>query len=101
MSASITSVQDGLIRLEGALDFISAVNLRGELEQSVRAQTGDVVLDFSGVSQTNSVGLSLILVAARALAERNATLRLQHLPEGLQSIARVCELEDWLDSLTV
>lgn len=101
MSASIASDKDGLIRLEGELDFTSAVALRAELEQAVKAQSGDVTLDFAGVSHTNSVGLSLILVAARALGEGNGNLRLQNLPAGLQSIARVCELEDWLGTLTV
>ncbi|WP_373186450.1 lipid asymmetry maintenance protein MlaB [Halopseudomonas sp.] len=101
MSASIASDNDGLIRLEGELDFTSAVSLRGELEQAVKTQSGNVTLDFAGVSQTNSVGLSLILVAARALADDGGSLRLQNLPEGLRSIAKVCELEDWLATLTV
>lgn len=101
MSASIASDKGGLIQFEGELDFNSAVSLRSELEQAVRTQSGDVTLDFAGVSHTNSVGLSLILVAARALDGRNGNLRLQNVPAGLQSIARVCELEDWLGTLTI
>lgn len=101
MSASIATDNNGLIRFEGELDFTTAVRLRGELEQAVKAQSGDVTLDFAGVSQTNSVGLSLILVAARSMGERESSLRLQNVPKGLQSIAKVCELEDWLGTLTV
>lgn len=101
MSASIASDKDGLIRLEGELDFTTGVSLRAEIEQAVRAQSGDVTLDFAGVTHTNSVGLSLILVAARSQAEGAGRLRLQNVPTGLQSIARVCELEDWLATLTV
>lgn len=101
MSASIASDKSGLIRFEGELDFTSGVSLRAELEQAVKAQTGDVTLDFAGVTHTNSVGLSLILVAARAQADGSGRLRLQNVPAGLQSIARVCELEDWLATLAV
>lgn len=101
MSATIVSDNNGLIRLEGELDFITAVSLRPEIEAAVKAQTSDITLDFAGVTLTNSVGLSLILVAARALEGREGSLRLQNVPAGLQSIARVCELEDWLGTLTV
>lgn len=100
MSATIATDQGGLIRLEGELDFTSGVDLRAKLEQAVRAHTGDVTLDFAAVTHTNSVGLSLILVAARAQAGAGS-LRLRNVPAGLQSIARVCELEDWLATLAV
>ncbi len=101
MSASITSDNSGLILLEGELDFTSAVSLRTDIEEVIKAQSGDVTLDFAKVTLTNSVGLSLILVAARALEGQAGSLRLKNVPAGLQSIARVCELEDWLATLTV
>lgn len=101
MSASIVSDNNGLIRLEGVLDFTTAVSLRSDLEEAVKAQSSDITLDFAGVTLTNSVSLSLILVAARALEGREGSLRLQSVPDGLRSIARVCELEDWLGTLTV
>ncbi|WP_339843670.1 STAS domain-containing protein [uncultured Halopseudomonas sp.] len=101
MSASIASDSSGLIRIEGELDFTSAVSLRTDIVDAIKTQSGDVTLDFGKVTLTNSVGLSLILVAARALEGRAGSLRLQNVPAGLQSIARVCELEDWLATLTV
>jgi len=101
LSASIASDTGGLIRLEGELDFTSGVGLRTDLERAIKAQTGDVTLDFAGVTHTNSVGLSLILVAARAQPEGTGSVRLQNLPAGLQSIAKVCELDDWLATLAV
>ncbi|WP_022961120.1 STAS domain-containing protein [Halopseudomonas pelagia] len=99
MSAQLKLVEPGHITLEGQLDFVNAMAVRRELQQSLEQVQGAVTLDLSGVSHANSVGLSLILFAARIVTARGDQLRVVNMPEGLQSIARVCELEDWLASV--
>lgn len=101
MTARVVIGEDARIRIEGELDFVTAVSLRPELESAIDRAGKDVILDLSGVSRVNSVGLSLILVAARRLNGRGGDLRLSHVPQGLRSIATVCQLDEWLDSVTV
>jgi len=87
------------LRLEGELDFSSAVTVRPELERHVAAAGSSVCLDFSGVTRVNSVGLSLILVAARIVEARQGSLTVSGIPAGLRSIAVVCGLDQWLESI--
>jgi phospholipid transport system transporter-binding protein len=99
LSAQVTLGEAGQLKLAGQIDFASAMPLRRQLEQSLAQTSGPVTLDLSGVTRANSVGLSLILLVARILSERGDTLRVVALPDGLKSIARVCELEEWLTSV--
>ncbi|WP_304639584.1 STAS domain-containing protein [Pseudomonas sp.] len=101
MSASALAAGPGLVRLEGDLNFAGAVPLRLELERALATAGSQVTLDFGGVLRSNSVGLSLILLAARQLEERGGSLRVSRIPSGLKSIASVCELDEWLASITV
>ena len=99
MSAQVVRGEQGMIALQGQLDFSSAMQVRQQLQQSLADVTGDITLDLSGVEHANSVGLALILFVARAVSVRGDQLRVIGLPAGLQSIAQVCELEDWLTTL--
>lgn len=99
MTARVVQAADNVVRIEGELDFVSVIPLRPELERAVQAAGNQVTLDLSGVTRTNSVGLSLVLLVARILETRGGVLRLRGVPAGLQSIANVCELDDWLLSI--
>lgn len=99
MSARLVSAENGSIRLEGVLDFSSATQLHDQLISALRAAPGNVQLDLSGIEHSNSVGLSLILLAARELTALGRQLSVAALPEGLRSMAGVCGLNDWLDNL--
>lgn len=100
MSARVVSDDGNRIKIEGELDFVTAVSVRGELERAVGQAGQDVLLDLSGVTRANSVGLSLILVAARKQTEKGGNLRLTEVPQALSSIATVCQLDEWLISVT-
>ncbi|KAA0692479.1 anti-sigma factor antagonist [Halopseudomonas laoshanensis] len=99
MSAQVKRGEQGVIALEGQLDFGSAMDVRKQLQQSLADTQGDITLDLSGVEHSNSVGLALILLVARIVSERGDQLRVVSMPAGLESIARVCELDDWLTTL--
>lgn len=91
--------QAGRLRLEGELDFAAAVAVRPELEKQLDAAGGPVTLDLSGLTRVNSVGLSLILVAARRLERQSGSLVVCGVPAGLQSMAAVYGLDQWLASI--
>ena len=101
MSIQLLADQPGCLRLEGELDFASAVAVRPELERQVRAAGSSATLDLSGLTRVNSVGLSLILVAARIVESQGGSLAVRGVPAGLQSMAVVCGLDQWLDSIAV
>ncbi|MFZ2290099.1 MAG: STAS domain-containing protein [Halopseudomonas yangmingensis] len=99
MEARLVDSSDGRICLEGVLDFSTAAALHDQLLDALRRGSGNVELDLSGVQHSNSVGLSLILLAARELATLGRQLSVASLPEGLHSMAGVCGLDDWLSGL--
>ncbi|HDZ56020.1 MAG TPA: anti-sigma factor antagonist [Pseudomonas xinjiangensis] len=100
MTARVVDAGNGVLNMEGVLDFASVVPLREDLERAVESSQGNIILDLGGVTRANSVGLSLILIVARALASRGDRFHIRNVPSGLQSIATVCELDEWLASVT-
>jgi phospholipid transport system transporter-binding protein len=89
------------LKLQGALNFVSAPALRAELERAIAEKGGrSLLLDFSEVTRSNSVGLSLLLSAARTADACKVALRVAGLPAGLLSMAGVCGLDEWLDTLS-
>ena len=103
MSATATLHPDGSrLSLRGALDFTGAAALRTDLQRAVASRSGSALtLDFSEVVRSNSVGLSLLLCAARSADEHKVDLRAAGLPSGMLSMARVCGLDNWLQQLSV
>jgi phospholipid transport system transporter-binding protein len=101
VSASVQ--RDGqCLRLAGELDFASAGALREQLTALIAGCAGQALtLDLSAVSRSNSVGLSLLLCAARSADEHKVDLRAAGLPSGMLSMARVCGLDNWLQQLSV
>lgn len=100
MSASLQ--RDGQrLRLQGELDFVSAGPLREQLADAILDSAGQsLLLDFSDITRSNSVGLSLLLSAARSAAQHRVTLQAMGLPAGLLSMAGVCGLDEWLETLS-
>lgn len=89
------------LRLEGQLDFVSVIPLHAELKRSVAAAAGkQLTLDLSGLTQVNSVGMSILLVAARVAEANQVRLQTTGLPDGLISMATVCGLDGWLNTLS-
>lgn len=89
------------LRMEGELNFDSVMPLHDELKRFIAASKGkQVTLDLSGLTQVNSVGLSVLLMAARVAEANQVALQATGLPDGLLSMAAVCGLDDWLNTLS-
>lgn len=89
------------LRLEGELDFVSVMPLHDELKNFIAASAGkQITLDLSGLTHVNSVGMSLLLMAARIAEANQVQLQATGLPDGLMSMAAVCGLDDWLNTLS-
>lgn len=57
--------------------------------------TGPLVFDLSGVTQTDSAALALIVEWQRAAMQRGATLELRGLPPQLRALAAATGLDEF------
>jgi phospholipid transport system transporter-binding protein len=53
-------------------------------------------LDLSGLEQADSAGLACVLALLAQGRRKQPALRIEHAPEGLRALARVCDAEAWI-----
>lgn len=78
------------VSVSGALTFATAA---AALEAIRAALPGCQVLDLAGVDRSDSAGLACVLAV---LAPNGGKLRVQHVPLGMQQLAKVCEVDGLL-----
>jgi anti-sigma B factor antagonist len=86
-----------LIAVHGELDRHSVPRLRAVLREAVAQQPGRLLLDLEGVSYLDSVALTAIIAAWRALVRRGGALVVvctAAIPRRLIAATRVDELID-------
>jgi phospholipid transport system transporter-binding protein len=96
-SFEIVAGADGRAHVRGVLTFTTA--RRAREEGAVRFQTCAAracEVDCSGITASDSAGLT-VLLEWMALAKRDGrSLRFVNLPEGLLAIARISDVEEFL-----
>jgi phospholipid transport system transporter-binding protein len=79
-------------RVSGALHFTTVSPLLGQGETAI--QNGRAaVIDLSSVSESDSAGLALLIEWLSVAKEAKRSLRYENIPEQLQELARLCEVE--------
>ena len=68
----------GVVRATGELDVSSAGRLRSFLTDVASRTDGDVIVDMSGVSFTDSAGLGVLVGVYKRVAANDARLVLRH-----------------------
>lgn len=88
---------DGRAQVRGSLTFATARQARVEgLEKFQQCGTRSCEVDCSGITNSDSAGLS-VLLEWLALAKRDGrSLRYLKLPEGLIALAKISEVEELL-----
>ncbi|HKR76889.1 MAG TPA: STAS domain-containing protein [Rhodanobacter sp.] len=82
----------GTLVVSGALSFATAASALQVLNEALRA--GDrSLLDLAGVANCDSAGLACLLAVLAEARGRGQTLALQHVPDGLRTLARVSGVE--------
>ncbi|CAG8865863.1 hypothetical protein PS627_01766 [Pseudomonas fluorescens] len=95
--AGVSMAEPGVLRLAGVLDYRSGPALRKEGKTLIGAcREPRLVLDCSGVVKSSSVGLSLLLAFMRDGQSAGTTCQLRGIPEDMQEIAQVYDLEEVL-----
>ncbi len=87
-----------IIEVVGELDVLTAYRLGAEIDQIVRRQTGDVVVDLRATGFVDSVGLQLLVTIKRRLSRRQRALAIVCDPG---SVRRMIEQARLLNALGV
>ncbi len=85
----------GRFRIEGALGFTTAGALLVRSKKMFEGQ-GAIEIDLAGVSQADSAGLALLLEWLNWGRHYGREVKFSNLPEQIQAIARISEVEDLL-----
>ena len=93
----ITAGADGRAQVRGSLIFATARGARAAgLERFRQCGARSCEVDCSGISRSDSAGLS-VLLDWLVLAKRDGrSLRYVHLPDGLLAIAKISEVDELL-----
>jgi anti-anti-sigma factor len=74
---------DSTVRVQGALDIVSAPELGAALARAMRGGDCRVVVDCAGLTAIDADGLRVLLNARRTLARRRRLLSLCRVPDPL------------------
>ncbi len=84
---------DGHVRIEGEMNIYNAVELKEGLMKAIRDAEG-VSLDLSGVSEMDSAGLQVVLLAWREAGRRTVPFRLTGMSSAVESVLTLFELKE-------
>jgi phospholipid transport system transporter-binding protein len=94
---ALQRVGDGALRLAGDLGFRTAAAAHAAgVGALVAASAGVLRVDCSGLADTDSAGLAVLLEWCAVARARGITLQFEALPETLQRLARISEVETLL-----
>jgi anti-anti-sigma factor len=91
-----TNTGEQPLRIEGEMTIYSAAALAQRIAAAVAAATGEVRLDLSQVTDIDTAGLQLLLMA-RKLARPHGGLALSDSSRRVQALLRLCRLEDLME----
>lgn len=91
-TATITATDNNRFNISGKLDFKSVPEVLQQAEQLLDS-VEQAIIDCSGVEQSNSAGLALLIELARQMKLKNKTLSFQSLPDEMYVVARAYDIE--------
>lgn len=95
--AALRESVEGVLALDGQIDLRVGSELRLAARRLLAASRGtQLTLDCAGISQSSSVGLSLLLCLLRDARATGKTLVVRNLPADMRQIAEVYGLLELL-----
>ena len=82
----------GVCRIAGVLDFTTA-SVALESVQELIESNPKLEVNLSGVTQSNSAGLALMIEWLSVARRENHVVTFSDIPDGLQQLADVCEVD--------
>jgi phospholipid transport system transporter-binding protein len=98
-SFELVAGADGKLQVRGALTFATARRAREEGLNFIRAAAArELEVDCSGITASDSAGLTVLLDWLALAKKEGRSLRFLNLPQGLLAIARISEVDELLQS---
>lgn len=93
----LREVEPGGLALQGAIDMHVGAELRAAGRRLLAASSSrDVWVDCAAITQSSSVGLSLLLCLLRDAQAAGKTLQIRNLPSDMRQVAEVYGLLELL-----
>lgn len=93
-TASFETAGEGRYRVAGVLDATTVPLLLRESEARIANTSSSAVeIDLSGVTESDSAGLALLLEWLRLAKQRNAKVKFENVPTQVLALARISEVE--------
>lgn len=92
----LTASASGVLGVTGLLNFSTAAAATQAI-QSALSDRSITQLDLTGVSHADSAGLSCLVTVMAEAAEQGRSLKITHMPSGLQALAKVSEVDQLID----
>jgi len=86
------SFGNGICQINGALNFVTAPAALREVVSHIH-QHPELEIDFSGVSESNSVGLALMIEWLAEARRKKHSVTFSHIPNSLRQLAGVCQVD--------
>ena len=94
---TLSQVTPGVLRAEGALTFATARAARATGTAALSAAaTGPVEIDCGAVNPADSAGLAVLLDWLAVARGTGRSLRYVNLPQDLEALARISEVQELL-----
>ena len=82
-----------IIELQGRIDSVTSEGVDATIGSALDAMPPALVLDFTGVTFVSSIGLRVLLMAAKRCRKQNARLALHSVSEPIVDLFRVSGLK--------
>jgi phospholipid transport system transporter-binding protein len=83
------------VAVSGTLSFATATNALAAMRAAFAGHDRHT-LDLSGVGVCDSAGLACVLAALSEADQGGQRVKVSHVPEGMQALAQVCGVEQFL-----
>jgi phospholipid transport system transporter-binding protein len=86
----------GVLGVTGLLNFSTAAAATQAIESAL-SDRSIVQLDLAGVKHADSAGLSCLVAVMAEAARQGRSLKVIHMPSGMQALAKVSEVDQLID----
>ena len=92
--ARLDSAGNGRFRVDGILDASTAGQVLEQSEPLFAQASADIEVDLSGVGESDSAGLALLIEWLRLARQGGKPIRFKNVPAQIEALARISEVEE-------
>lgn len=85
------------LAVSGVLSFDTAAAALKAMQSAAAGASRITGLDLAGVRHCDSAGLACVLELAAEVDRRGGALKVSNMPESMQALAQVCDVDRLLD----